>query len=206
MSDETAPDVNQDSPATLETEPEVDWRKRFEDTQAEFTRSRQTLSDEEALMKHISENFPHLLAEEAEDEDFDNDPDLRDDDPEPQAQVQAPEDYDEVRAWVAAQQYQQDLQRFAGNRELTDDAREAIEDWSRAGGHTPQALEKAVNRWFKLFPPPEPEVEEKPAKKKTVPVPTGGQTATGTPDFGDMTEDQINQWMVEKARSLDTQS
>lgn len=206
MSDETAPDVNQDTPDTLETaEPEVNWQQRYEDLRPEFDRSRQTLSSEDALMQHISENFPHLLAEDGE-EDFEEDPDLRDDEPEQQAQVQAPEDYDEMRAWVAAQQYEQDLARLANGRELTDDAREAIEDWSRAGGHNAQSLEKAVNRWFKLFPPPEPEAEEKPAKKKTTPVPTGGKVATGVPDFSEMTDDQIDKWMFDRARALDTQA
>jgi hypothetical protein len=61
---------------------EVDWQKRYTDTQAEYTRQQQALKDaesvwedEQALLARIGEKYPHLIADEETDDedDFDDD-------------------------------------------------------------------------------------------------------------------------------------
>jgi hypothetical protein len=58
---------------------EVDWQKRYTDTQAEYTRQQQALKDaesvwedEQALLSRIGEKYPHLIADEETDEDDDS--------------------------------------------------------------------------------------------------------------------------------------
>lgn len=202
MSDETAPEATQDTPELETAQPETDWRKRYEDLQPDYTRKSQILTDEEQLLAHISEQFPHLMAEQAdEDEDLSDDEDFRDDTPEPQPDPRI----EQFETWMAQQQYEKDLGRFLGDRELSERGSKWVDAYSRANGHNAQSLEKAVEEWFALrdeFAPAEPEK----AKKKTTPVPAGGQPATGVPDYSEMTEEQAVQEMVARARALDTQT
>jgi hypothetical protein len=75
LDDETPETVQTDDSSA--TQDEVDWQKRFTDTQAEYTRSQQALKDaqsvwedEQALISRIGEKFPHLIADdETDDED-----------------------------------------------------------------------------------------------------------------------------------------
>lgn len=203
MSDETAPQATEDTPE-LETAPPqetTDWQKRYEDLQPEYTKKSQILSNQEALLAHISENFPELMAEEtpADEDEYED----YEDTPEPQPAKPDPR-IDQFEAWMAEQQYEKDLTRFVGDRELDDEGREIVEAYSRANGHNVQSLEKAVNKWFALADKFQPaEVDAPKGRKAPVPPPAAGAVATGVPDYSEMTEDQAVQAMTARARALD---
>lgn len=202
MSDETAPQATEDTPELESAEPEVDWRKRYEDLQPEYTKKSQILSNQEALLAHISENFPELVAEETPDEEYED----FDEDPEPQPAKPDPR-IDQFEAWMAEQQYEKDLQRFVGDRELDDEGREIVEAYSRANGHTVQSLEKAVNKWFALAEKFQPaQVDTPKGRKAPVPPPAAGAVATGVPDYSEMTREQAIEAMTARARALDSQT
>lgn len=206
----------EDNDATVEaddsaqdTQAEVDWQKRFTDTQAEYTRSQQALKDaesvwedEQALLARIQERHPHLIAED-ETEDVDDD-DLDSSD-EPDVLTKS-----EFEAWQAEQQataqakenerqFEADLNKFVGDRELDDKG----DAWIKSRTHKgPEDLQESVNAWFEYIDSLSGGTKR---KKKTTPPLAGGQTATGVPEYGDMKRDEINDRMVARARELETQ-
>ena len=200
MSDEEATLETEDSAQQQDTQ-ETNWEQRYKDTQAEFTRKSQTLTDREALLAHIQENFPDMIAEEATEEAEDED-DLLDDEETPSEPKPDPR-VDNLVAWQAEQQFEKDLKGFVGDRELTDKGRKVIQALTLNGGNNAQALKAAVDEWFEIAPPVE---EEKPSKKKAPHVLAGGTTATDVPDFSEMTRGEVDQWMIDRARALEAQT
>lgn len=211
MSDETAPDATQDTPTTEPETQEVDWRKRYEDLQPEFTRSRQTLTDREALLAHVAETFPDLIADDEDDEE-----DLAEDDGDndrPLTKAEFDEwkrgQFEQWRGQVDSERgsakYEKDLSDVLEGRELSKEGREIIQALTITGGNDSKALKAAVERWFAISPPASAD-EEPTTKRRTPHVPAGGKPATGVPNYDDMTRDQVDQAMYERALSLDTQT
>lgn len=198
MSDQTEAPAQPDTPTqtpAADTPPEVNWQKRYEDLQPEYTRATQTLSDPNRLLEYIQQNHPDLVAEE----DAYEEPAPE---PTPEAQHQADPRVDlhdealqQLLAKQAADQFKADLTEELGDRTLPDKAREWIETRTLNTGGDRNALNNAVSEWFELTAPPEPE---------PVPphVPNGG-TAPSGPDKPpeDMTTQEINAWMVERLRA-----
>lgn len=148
--DEPVADSAETTVATPDPAPEVDFEQRFKDTQAAFTRSQQTLADEEQLLAHIAEKFPHLIAED-DDEDLDPDPD-----PEP-AQAQPDPRVDQVDQRLQAieakekqKEFESDFAELLAKREITPEVREIIELRTIALGNNREALGKAMTEWFAL--------------------------------------------------------
>lgn len=188
---------------------DVDWQKRYTDTQSEFTKKSQALKDaesvwedEQALLARIQDKFPHLIAEE-EEETVEPD-DSSEYEPEPEYMTKAEYDKreEEKQAAQAARdaqaQFEQDYKKFIGDRELDQYGDAAL----RAGSYKgPEELEQAITAYFEHMD----SLGGSKRKRKTTASPQGGQAATGVPNYEDMTSDQINQAMVERARALDTQ-
>jgi hypothetical protein len=208
LDDETPETVQTDDSSA--TQDEVDWQKRFTDTQAEYTRSQQALKDaqsvwedEQALISRIGEKFPHLIA----DDETDDEDDFADDSsPDPDVMTKA-----EFKAWQdeqaqaqqakdAVQQFNDDLTRFVGDdRELDQYGEAWIKSQTFKG---PEELEAAVNGWFEHLD----SLGSKPRKKRPTTSPAGGKTVTGVPNYGDMTREQANDAMVDRARALESQT
>lgn len=206
MTDEEAT-LNEDSAATDTSTEEVDWQKRYTDTQAEYTRQQQALkeqesvwADEQALLARIGEKFPHLLADDEQEAEEDDG-----DDESPEFMTKA-----EFDAWKkdqateeaqrqSAAQYEADIQKFAGDRELTQFGRNAIDASALRGEiKTPEQLEKAVNDWFAYedsLRGPEP-------KRKAPHVLKSGTPNTGVKPFHEMTRKEREAYMVERAQGL----
>lgn len=201
MSDEASLDEGQ-APAPEATQ--HDWEKDYKELQAEYTRSQQALkdeqaawADEQALLARIQEKHPHLIADGEDDLDDEDDDEIEPERAEPKPDPRV----DNLVQWQAEQQFERDLTKFIAGRELTDKGRKVIEALTQQGGNNPKALEAAVNEWFEISP-----VEEEKPKRKAPHVLAGGTTATDVPDFSDMTRDQVDQWMIDRARALEAQT
>lgn len=207
MADEDTTVQTDDS--VQQNQQEVDWQKRFTDTQAEYTRSQQALKDaesvwedEQALLARIAEKHPHLLMDEETEPVEDDELDSSD---EPDVMTKA-----EFKAWqeeqtqaeqikAAQHQFETDLQKFVGDRELDDKG----DAWIRSQQHKgPEDLQQAVDAWFEYLD----QLGGTKRKKKAPHVLPGGKTATGVPNYDDMSHDDAVAAMVERARSLDTQT
>lgn len=187
MSEHEAPPV-EDTPTDADTQAEVDWRKRYEDLQPEYTRKSQRLSelesDQQKWLAHGQENWPDLFDDESEEvEEFE------DDDEEPEPPAPKPDARVEwLVAQEAAREFDRDLNKFVGDRDLSDGAREWIEARSQATGHNAKALENAVEAYFKL----EDQIFERRLKShktsKKAPRVTTGKAGTQVPDLDNRSE------------------
>jgi hypothetical protein len=201
MSEETAPDVTQETPQT--TEPEIDYKKRYEDLRPEFDRTSQELAewkrikeDDEARAEWLKSLGYEISADEELDED-----EIVDDEP------QAPKP--DPRVDVALNQlgeirYERDLTKFLEGRDLSEKGRNVVDALCVQGGNGPDALKKAVDTWFELqaeLVPEEPETT-KPAPH----VLNGGKTATSVKDWSEMSRDEIDDEMVSRVRAADAQT
>ena len=202
--------LNEDS---AEDTAEVDWQKRYTDTQAAYTKNQQALAeaqrvweDEQALLARVQEKFPHLLAEE--EEETEDEDELEDDEPaEVPAAVQ--KELDELRKWRQSidgergeQLFNQHLAEELGDREVPEKARDWIKDRTMSLGAHRNALKQAVEEFAAI----QEQLSESKKRKPRVPhVPSGGQAATEVKDFSKMTPGEINDWMVERARALEAQ-
>lgn len=209
MTDEEAT-LNEDSAETGTTE-EVDYQKRYTDTQSAYTKAQQALreqesvwEDEQRLLARIGEKFPHLLADE---EDADEDVD-EDDDESPdfmtKSEFKAWQDEQTAKADQQArnQQYETDIKKFVGERELSKFGRNAIDAMALRGEiKTPEQLEAAVQEWFAY------EDSRATAPKKKAPhVLPGGKANTGVKPFHEMTRQEREDYMVERAQGLASQT
>lgn len=208
---DTQGDVTSDAPTTPpwgdDFQAEKAWstiqaqRAAEKELKSELQRLKRLEEDENAWLEHGREKFPDQFAadDESPEDEF-----LEDDD-EPEVMTKA-----EFKAWQAEQeaarlaeanqqQFAADLDRFVGDRELSEYGNGWIHNQTYDG---PEDLEKAVNSWFDY----EDELRgSKPRNKKAAHVVTGGKAVTGTVDYSEMTRDQINEHMVARARALDTQ-
>lgn len=192
-------DVTDEAPAQPDTptpetpvadtpQPEIDYAKRYHDLQPEYTRATQTLSDEEKLLEHIQAKFPHLIAD-----DIENDLGL---DPEPEAPAGEPQVMQDPRVdWLAAReaerQFTADLKDEAGDRDVSDFARERIYERTLALGGDREALKKATTEWFdyedSLKPKPRPQAPH---------VPANGDTPSGEPEGPLTHQDRVKRAMA----------
>lgn len=188
-----APEVpDTPEPAATPDTPDVDYRKRYEDLQPEYTRATQKLADEQALLEHIAEKFPHLIADDQQDPDLEDDP-VYDEDPDEPVNA----DVEELKAWRAARDaeraeeaFENDFKEAIGDREISKQARSFIENRTVALGNNPEALSKAVDEWFEAVAPAKP-------KPRVPNTPTGG----GAPDDFDASKADLDQMMA-RAREL----
>jgi hypothetical protein len=106
--------------------PVEDWQQRYQSLQPEYTRATQTLKDREALMAHIEENFPDMLAD---DEEFDEDPPDDSEPVEPQndprfeqltkAQQEQKQLLDALLEQQGLKQFNEDLDQWAAEADVT---------------------------------------------------------------------------------------
>lgn len=204
MSDENAPDAAEavedsapEAPATPDTP--IDWEKRAGDNQAAYTRAQQVLSDRDALLAHVAEKFPDLLAEDDEQEEDDDEFETEGVDPEV-AELKAWKQ--EVEAERANERFTRDLKDEAGDREVPGQGRDWILQRTLNTGDTRDALNKAVKEWFEfedsLRQPADPQPTPRAAH-----VMRGGKAATGVPNYSEMTRAEANRVMTERARALE---
>jgi hypothetical protein len=197
MLDDETPDHDLDTPVTPEAD--TDWQKRYSDLQPEYTRATQALKDhesvwedEQALLGRIAEKFPHLMADpEDETPAYDDE----DDETPTHAEPQPDPRVDWLAAREAQRQYDADLTRFAGDRDLDDDGKEWIEARSRQLSDKdgkpwgPAHLEKAVNDYYGHIEKAAQAHLERVANSKTTPrTPPTGRAGTKVPDLDDRKE------------------
>lgn len=204
MSDEIEEAPVEDTPQIEEQTDTTDWQKRYQDLQPEYTRTSQALkrfeSDPDALIEFIQQHHPDLLADD-EEPDVDVD---EDDDPQYMTKAEFAEFQQAQAAEKATAQYEADLKKFVGDRELSAFGRKAI-DYSATRGeiNTPEDLQKAVDEWFEYD---SQRSAPEPKKRKAPHVLAGGQENTGTKDWGEMTRSEIDQEMAERALARASQT
>lgn len=189
-----------DTTTAAATQAEIDWQKRYADLQPEYTRTTQALKDaesvwddEQALLARIAEKHPHLLIEDEPEEE-----DTYEEQPEPKPDPRV----DNLVAWQAEQQLERDINRFRGDRELSDEGRETVEMMARGNpaGFNAKSLEAAVNRYFQLTTPPDP---EKP-KPHATHVVANGAAVTDDVDPSELSAADLTKRMVERLHNTQT--
>jgi hypothetical protein len=183
------------------SEETVDWQKRFTDTQAEYTRNQQALAearrvweDEQAFLEQAQEKFPHLFVEE-EDETDDYEDDTADTD---DVKAEDPR-VDWLMKAEAERQYERDLTDVLGDREVPKQVRSWIKDRTLSLGNNRKALEKAVEEFDAITA----ELSQPKKKPRAPHVPAAGKAGTGVKDFSGMSREEIDAYMVERARALE---
>lgn len=196
MSDPTAPIADTPTSTPTSDTPEIPWQKRYEDLRPEFDRTTQELAaeraawdDEQTLLARLAEKHPHLLVDDEPEEE----PTYQ----EPAAEPTPDPRIDAHDQWIALQNYERDLTRFVGDRELSDDGREFIEALNLKTGNNAKALEAAVDRWYAVTAPPEP---EKP-KPHATHVVANGSAVTDDVDSADLSAADLTKRMVERLRN-----
>lgn len=203
---------------------DVDWQKRYTDTQAEYTRQQQALKDadiwddEQAVLARIAEKYPHLMADEDSDVDDDDDDDdvtFDDDDPritEHEKRLAAAEEFMQQQAQEEANRL---FDRHLGEEIGVDDAGKPKRTLSRQArewifaetirlGDGRENLKKAYKEWVEFEDGLGEQYFERVKKSKKAPhVQANGQTATGTKPIEDMTRAEHNAWMVQRAQELE---
>jgi hypothetical protein len=156
--------------------------------------------DEQAALARFAEKFPHLIAEENEtveddDSSFEDEPDVM-----TKAEFKTWQDEQEAKALAktAEDQFEADFNKFVGDRELTEYDKRALRNHQYKDA---AELEQAVNGYFEYL---DSLGGTKRKRRPTTPL-TGGKTATGVPNYDDMTSDEVNAAMVERARALEAQ-
>lgn len=209
MLDDEAPDTP-DTP-TPETPADTDWQKRYSDLQPEYTRATQALKDhesiwedEQALLGRIAEKFPHLMADPEEDTPYDDE----DDEPTPSREPAPDPRVDRLLAIEAQRQYDADLKKFAGDRELDDDGREWVEARSRHLADKtgkpwgPDHLQKAVDDYFGHIEKAAQAHLARVADSKNAPrTPPSGKAGAKVPNLDDRREREA--YMRQRAAELD---
>lgn len=191
---------------------DVDWQQRYKDTQAAYTKNQQALSeaqkvweDEQALLARVQEKFPHLLAEE--EDDIDTSDDFEDDDDEIPAhlaeklkKLEALEKWQqEIDAERGTALFKQHLAEELGDREVPAKVHDWIRDRTSALGNSRKALKQAVEEYDEITSALTPQSKKKP-RAPHVPA---GQPGSAVRDFSKMTRDEIDAWMVERARAME---
>lgn len=211
MGDEASLEQGQADQQDQQESSSHDWEKDYKELQATYTREQQKLTDEQALLAHIQEKFPHLVTEDDEHDEPDEDepdPDLVDDeDPRFQKLTQLEQRQQAHDEWIATQsqkdataQFNSDLTEEAGDRELSRQAREWIFNETIKLGDGRENLKKATQAWIEFEDGLGAQYLERVKKSKRAPhVPAGGKTATGTKPVEDMTRAELNEYMTERA-------
>jgi hypothetical protein len=220
MSDTEAP-LSEDTPTPDSDTPEVPWQKRYEDLRPEYDRTTQRLKDEEsvwtdeqAALARVQEKFPHWFEDEEENED---EGDFEDDDQPDPSQFVTRKEFDELRAWKQDRDGERSKALFEEHLSAEIDLKAEIEDQAAAAKvhdwiydrtlslqaktrDGQKALKQAVEEYRAITDGIAPK------KKPRAPhVPKGGSAGTGVKDFSQMTRDEVDEWMVERARALEAQ-
>lgn len=201
MSEHEAP-PQEDTPTTADS-PEVDWRKRYEDLQPDYTRKSQRLSEVERLLQGEDEDtFRTLMSQygyEVADDgtiepDTDDTPDLEPYDEAPVADPrvdQLLEFQSRIEQAMGQQRFTEDLNKTLSGREVDEIGQEWIRNRTAATGDNPAALEKAVNAWFEREEKVLEAALQAHKKSKRAPhVPAAGKAATQVLDLDDTAQRQ----------------
>jgi hypothetical protein len=193
------------------TEAPHDWEKDYKALQAEYTRSQQALKDEQAawddeqaLIARIAEKHPHMIQAD-EEEETEPEYEVEDDDPRFQKLGELEQRTQAQDAWIADQQaaqaqaaFEREVVEEAGERSLGKPAKDWILQETLRLGNGRANLAKATKAWLEY----EDSLRE-PAPKPNAPhVLKGGKAASETPDFSQMSQDQVNEYMAERAKAL----
>jgi hypothetical protein len=195
------PDVQEPSDTTPTDENDVASLKRaLEHERAERREAKEFVrrirEEEDARTEFLKELGYEVESdvEEADDDEPEDEPDVYLTREEYEAEKQ------ERLERESQKQFETDLRGFVGDRELDERGAAWILSKTYKG---PEDLEAGVNAWFDWL---DSVRGETPKKKQRAPhVVTGGQPVTGTPDYSDMTRDQINEAMFDRARALEGQ-
>jgi hypothetical protein len=211
MSEHEAP-PQEDTPTTADS-PEVDWRKRYEDLQPDYTRKSQRLSEVERLLQGEDEDtFRTLMSqygyEVADDGTIEPDTeDTPDDEPYDEAPVADPrvdkllEFQARIEQAMGQQRFTEDLNKTLSGREVDEIGQEWIRNRTAATGDNPAALEKAVNAWFEREEKAlEAALQAHKQSKRAPHVPAAGKAATQVPDLDD--PNARRQWMAQRFADL----
>lgn len=163
---------------------------------------RRLREDEDHRLKWLGELGYEVGADDVPPED---DPDFVDDEPDVDSSV-LEKRLAAIEAERAAERYERDLTKSVGDRDLSDQGRDWIQFQTMKGGNNPDALKTAVKSWFEFEDGLRGDGVAALRKAKKAPhVPSGGRAATEVKDFSQMTRDEIDQWMIERARSIEAQ-
>lgn len=212
MSEHEAPPT-EDTPTTADS-PEVDWRKRYEDLQPDYTRKSQRLSELDRLLEGQDEDtFRTLMSqygyEVADDGTIDTDPEDTLDEEEPYDEAPAADPrVEKLLEWqarmeqaIGQQRFAEDLNKTLGGREVDDIGQEWIKARTAQTGDNPAALEKAVNAWFEREEKRlEAALQAHKQSKRAPHVPAAGKAATQVPDLDD--PNARRQWMAQRYADL----
>lgn len=209
--DDESVDATLTEDSAEDTGGEVDYQKRYTDTQSAYTKSQQALKDEQsvwedeqALLARVQEKFPHLMAEEEEDTETEDD--FEEDSGQVPAAVQ--KELDELRSWRQSidgergeAMFQQHLAEELGDRDVPSQVHTWIRDRTMGLGGNRKALKQAVEEFDAIA---EGLGSQKKSKPKAPHVPAGGKAGTGEKDFSQMSRAEVDQWMEDRVRALET--
>jgi hypothetical protein len=192
-----------------DTQDTTDWKQRFQDTQAAFTKSQQE------LQRLVNGDDPDRFQELMDRYGYETEPD----EPEPAYQPdatttvdprleQVPELQRQIEALTAAQnqrQFNADLQETVGDRELPQVGRDWVEVQTINNGGNREALNAAVKQWFEFQDGLV--ASHAPKSRPRAPhVPAGGETpSSGARDTAEMSIPELTAHMVEQLRANEAQ-
>lgn len=210
---EGTPDPMVENSPDTEAAAETNYEQRFKDTQAAFTKSQQALKDmesvwedEDALVARIAEKFPHLVTEPEADTDDNSDfvPGMAPpEEPDPRLEA-LDKRAAALEAAEAERQYQADLNKLLGDREVDQTGRKFIRAACALGGDNYKALESAVSEFLELVG----ESSGSASKKNKAPavIPNGQAVLGDVPDYDSMSQSERWDAMTARARALNNQS
>lgn len=180
-------------PPDADTQAEVDWRKRYEDLQPEYTRTTQELSEWKKIQtdENARAQWLQTLGYQI-DEDTDEEPVTE------EPQTEADPRVDLALGQLAEIQYERDLSRFLEDRSLTEKGRSVVDALCKQGGNHPDALKQAIETWFALADDFKPPVDE---KKPRVPHTPSGVPAGAGKAPEDMTPQERQRWQIERLQA-----
>lgn len=158
---------------------------------------RRIREDEDARRELLAEWGYEVADDEPEDEDeFDDEPD------------EVRKELSELKQWQQAREqerrvalFEADLKEFAGERQVSDHARDWIAYHTARNGDNRKALEKAVGQWFEFEDSLRASGREDFRQSKKAPHQTSsGKSATKVPDLDD--DEQRVAWMTQRAADL----
>lgn len=212
---EGTPDPMVENSPDTEAAAETNYEQRFKDTQAAFTKSQQALKDmesvwedEDALVARIAEKFPHLVTEPEADTDDSSDfvPGMAPpEEPDPRLEA-LDKRAAALEAAEAERQYQADLNKLLGDREVDQTGRKFIRAACALGGDNYKALESAVSEFLGLVG--ESSGSGSAPKKNRAPavIPNGQAVLGDVPDYDNMSQSERWDAMAARARALNNQS
>lgn len=197
--DTSTPDEVDPSSETSTEEPQdVGALRRALDRERE---ERRTAKEELRRIREDEDARSELLAEWGY-EVADDTPDTDDDYEDAEEQEFRDPRVDQLLADQAAQRFEKDLTRFAGDRELSEFGREWIAQRTFNSGNNEKALKKAVEAWSEYEDGLVARGRESYRQTKKAPgvASKSGKAATQTPNWHDMSRDEQAERMADMIR------